>query len=187
MQSIRPMTTDEMINEYSAQTLGAIYLMYSNKYFGQMLVLIYSAVDSMGLLDASPVQVEADGVSFKAWVKKYLLPQDASFEFNEVDFWAARCSVLHTYTSRSKLSRNGKAKQIQYYSGDKTSIFASAFVAATRDIDGGSHIPAHLEDTFLAFCKGVEVFIVRLAKNCKADPVYDARMHQILQKYRMPV
>jgi len=182
----QPMTTDEMIDKYFVQTLGAIHLMYSSKYLGQMLVLIYSAVDSMGLLDAPPAQVEADGASFKAWVKKYLLPQDTTIEFNEVDFWAARCSVLHTYTSVSRLSRDDKAKQIQYYSGDRSSPFATAFVLATRMIDGGKHVPAHLEDTFLAFCKGVEAFIVELTKNCKANPAYDARLRQILQQFQMP-
>jgi hypothetical protein len=140
----------------------------------------------MGLLDAPPTQVSANGASFKAWVKKYLLPQNASFEFNDVDFWAARCAVLHTHTSQSDLSRSDNAKQIQYYSGNKNSLIASAFVTATKDIDGGKHVPAHLEDTLLAFCKGVEVFIVELAKNCKADPAYETRMSQILQPYRMP-
>ncbi len=183
MQLPQVMTTDEMIDGYALQTVGAIRLMYTNRYFGQMMVLIYSAVDSMGLLDAPPAQTEADGASFKAWVKKYLLPQNPSLEFNEVDFWAARCAVLHTHTTQSKLSKTAKAKQIQYYGGDKTSEFASAFVVATRVLEGGSHVPAHLEDTLLAFCKGVQLFVVELDKNCKADPAYKIRMQQIIQQY----
>lgn len=186
MQLPQAMTTEQMINGYATQTLGAIHLMYSNKYYGQMLVLIYSAIDSMGLLDAPPTQEDASGASFKAWVKKYLLPQNASLEFDELDFWAARCAVLHTYTSKSDLSRKDKARQIQYYSGDKKSAFATAFVAAVKDIDGGKHVAAHLEDTLLAFCKGLEAFMAVLKKNCSADPAYEKRMSDVLQQYQLP-
>ncbi len=186
MQHLKAMTTEEQIGRFALQTIEAIQLMYSNAYLGQMFVLIHSAVDSMGLLDAPPAQVEADGASFQAWVKKYLLPQNASFEFNEVDFWAARCGVLHTFTSHSRLASNGKAKQIQYYSGDKASPMATAFVTTTRQLDNGAHVPAHLEDVYVAFCKGVQAFVVELEKNCKANPAYEQRMRNILQQYQLP-
>lgn len=173
----------DLTASFVRDTIKGTRLMCEAKLFGQLMILIYSAIDSMGLLAAPASQVSASGASFKAWVSKYLLAQDRSLEFTEVDLWAARCAVLHTYTSQSDLSRKAEARQIQYYSGDKTSEFAKAFVIATRDIDNGAHVPAHIEDTWIAFCKGVIEFASDLEEKCKLDSAYEARLRNILQHH----
>ena len=146
-----------------------------------MLIVMYSTIDSMGLLDAPPTQISANGESFKNWVKTYLLPH-GQFDFNEVDCWAARCSVLHTFTSESDLSRKGTAKQIQYYAGPKDTPEAEAFVKATKQIDNGAHVPAHLEDTYQAFLKGLKSFANGLSDKCKSDSKYEKRLYKVLQQ-----
>jgi|SRR5690554_877995 len=176
--------SDDLIGKYAVNTVKATQLLYSQTLYAHLLVLIYSSIDSMGLLDAPPSQTSASGESFKNWVKKYLLP-NGKFEFNEVDFWAARCSVLHTFTSESDLSKTGKAKEIQYYSGDKESKMAKAFVAATKEIDNGKHVPAHIEDTYLAFLEGLKLFSKDLAANCKSNPTYNDRLNRVLQQFAM--
>lgn len=176
--------TESLIEKFCMNTLNATSLLYKEGLYGHMLVVLYSSIDSMGLLDAPPAQTSASGASFKNWVRKYLLV-NGTFEFNEVDFWASRCSVLHTFTSESDLSKAGKAKQIQYYSGPKDSLMAKAFVGATKDIDGGKHVTAHLEDTYLAFLESLETFPKDLLENCKNDEAYDARLCKILQKYSL--
>lgn len=179
-----PQNVDVLIEKFSVSTVEATGLLYEKTLYGQMLVLLYSSIDSMGLLDAPPEQVKATGETFKNWVKKYLLP-NGQFDFNEVDFWAARCSVLHTFTSASDLSNDGKAKEIQYYSGPKDSPVAQAFVTATKEIDNGKHVPAHIEDTYLAFLKGLGSFVEILSASCKTDPSYEKRLRQILQLFAM--
>lgn len=149
-----------------------------------MFVLMYSTIDSMGLLDAPPTQISANGESFKNWVKKYLLPH-GMFDFNEVDLWAARCSVLHTFTSESDLSKKGMAKQIQYYLGAKDTPIAEAFVKATKQIDDGAHVPANLEDTYRAFLEGLKSFETELSEKCKFDSTYEMRLRKVLQQFQM--
>jgi hypothetical protein len=173
---------DFLIEKFLNNTLDAISLLYKNNLIGQMLVVVYSAIDSMGLLDAQPHQTSATGESFKNWVIKYILPH-GHFDFNEVDFWAARCSVLHTFTSESDLSSKGRARQIQYYAGSKETEMAKAFVTATKEIDNGAHVPAHIEETYIAFLKGIKQFSVDLSNNCKTDPAYETRLRKILQKF----
>jgi len=118
------MTTKDFIDRFALDTIEATRIVYERKLFGHLMIFIYSAIDAMGLLDAPPEQTEANGKSFQAWVKKYLL-SNPEILFNEIDLWAARCSVLHTFTSQSDLSNRGKARQIQYYSGAKESLMGT--------------------------------------------------------------
>lgn len=85
----------------------------------------------MGLLNAPGDQVDATGDSFKKWVKDYLL-QNCAVDFTETDLWAARCSVLRTFAAESRLSHDGKARQLQYYGGGKESAEAKRFVEYTK-------------------------------------------------------
>lgn len=176
-------TNAELISGFSLDTIEGTRLMYKANLLGQMLVLMYSAIDSMGLLAAPPSQISATGESFKSWVNKYLLPQDSNLEFIDVDLWAARCAVLHTYTTQSDLSRKATARQIQYYSGDKNSEFSKAFVTATRDIENGAHVPVHIEDTWMAFCNGIKAFAADLEDKCKTELAYEVRLRNVLQHH----
>jgi hypothetical protein len=175
---------DDLIEKFCANTVLATKLLYDNGLYGQMLVVLYSSIDSMGLLDAPPAQVGASGESFKTWVKAYLLTQ-GTFEFTDVDFWAARCSVLHTFTSESELSSKGKAREIQYFSGPKDSPMGRAFVTATRQIDNGKHVPAHIEETYLAFLQGMQVFANALSAKSQSDPTYESRVRKVMQRYAL--
>ena len=110
---------------------------------------------------------------------------DARINFNEVDFWSARCAVLHTFTSQSDLSNCGKARELQYYSGPKDSLQAKAFVATTPLIDGGKHLPVHIEDTLLVFLDALKKVPFDLSANCKADPAYEKRLRNVLQQFSL--
>lgn len=81
------------------------------------LILIYSGIDTFGLLAAPPVALDATGDTCKQWCEKYILPRIHSVEgksVTAVDLSAARCGVLHTSTPVSKLEREGKANQFWY-------------------------------------------------------------------------
>jgi hypothetical protein len=81
------------------------------------LVLIYSGIDTLGLLAAAPDINDATGETFKNWCQKYLVARLQSVEgkpVTAIDLWAARCGVLHTSTPVSRLSREGEAHEIWY-------------------------------------------------------------------------
>jgi hypothetical protein len=174
------LTTDQMITNYLSSTVEAIWLLYGKDLYGQLLIIIYSSIDTLGLLDAPPSQSTTSGASFKNWSKKYLL-SDPNIEFSDIDLWAARCAVLHTFTSESNLSKSGKAKELQYYAGDKSSPELMQFVSATKSIDGGKHLPVHFEDLIQAFISGFERFVHDLDTNCTANAAYTDRLYNILQ------
>jgi hypothetical protein len=81
------------------------------------LTLIYSGIDTFGLLVALPDVLDATGDTYKQWCERYILPRIKSVEgdpVTSVDLWAARCGILHTSTPLSRLEREGRAHQIWY-------------------------------------------------------------------------
>lgn len=107
----------QAISEYFIDSIKAVGLLYSNKLIGQALILIFSTIDAVGLLNAPKSQKRSTQETFKSWVKKYML-NDPRVEYTARDLWASRCATLHTYTTSSDLSNSGKAKEILFYSGD---------------------------------------------------------------------
>lgn len=164
------MTTeiDQQIEFFFTNTITATSLLYRNNLYGQLLVLIYSFIDSAGLLDAPPSQTQATRDSFKNWVKKYILT-DAQINFNEVDLWSARCAVLHTFTSQSNLSNAGTAKELHYYAGPNDSDTEISFI---EQINSTEQIPVHLDGFYSVLLSAIKKFASDLANNCNNDQAY---------------
>ena len=175
-------TPKQQVEQFVANTVTAIDLLYKAQLFGQATVLMYSAIDTMGLLDAPTSQDTANGASFKAWASKYIL-NDPILPFSDVDLWGARCAVLHTFTTASDLSNAGKAKEIIFFVGQREDPMMKAFHAATLDVGKGTHVPANLGDFVCAFLDGIERFMTDLIANCEKDPVYSARLSKVLQHH----
>lgn len=175
-------TTDQMIEGYFLATTKAVGTLFREQLPGHALIIIYSAIDTCGLLDTPAEQQSATGASFKSWVKKYLLTYPG-LEFNEVDLWAARCAVLHTFTSESDLSKAGTARQLQYYTGEKSAVHIQRFITFTKSHEGGKHLPVHFGDLCEAFFKGMQSFIPYLAAHCASSQAHVARLRKVLQTH----
>ena len=97
------------------------------------LVLIYSGIDTLGLLNACAETNDATRDTFKDWCNKYLVERLSDVDVNPVtatDLYAARCGVLHTSTAISKLSREGNAREVWYQFRGRTGVNLLANVAA---------------------------------------------------------
>jgi hypothetical protein len=89
------------------------------------LTVIYSGIDSFGLLAAPPDVLDANRTTYKRWCEKYILPLLRTVEgtaIAAVDLYAARCGVLHTSTPLSSLERECDAHQVFYQFKDKTGV-----------------------------------------------------------------
>jgi hypothetical protein len=89
------------------------------------LILIFSRIDRLGWLSSDVSQQDATGETFKAWCDQYLLGDLRSVDqetFALVDLWAAPCGLLHTSIPQSKLSREGKAREVQYKFGKEVGV-----------------------------------------------------------------
>jgi hypothetical protein len=175
-------STDETIKSYISATVEATSLLFQKELYGHLLIVIYSTIDTLGLLDAPPEQISSGSDSFKNWVKKYLLSYPGT-EFNEMDLWAARCAVLHTFTAQSDLSRKGSARELIYYGGDKHSDEIKIFASNVRKMNGGKFVPVCFEDLYLALLAAIRRFIYDLEAKCQVDKACSDRLRNILQTF----
>lgn len=178
-------TTETLIARYFLETTKATTTLYRENLCGHLLIIIYSTIDTLGLLDAPPKQTEATGDSFKDWTKNYLLSWPG-IEFNETDLWSARCAVLHTFTTESRLSRDGRAKELQYYRDNKDTNEVKQAMALTIAIQGSKHLPVDIEELYLALLEGMMCFANVLLTKCDADQAYEHRLRKIIQSHPMP-
>ena len=82
------------------------------------LVLLYSTIDCMVWITRpattdEPQNEDVTRTDFKHWCSDYMNP-DATLGCSAVDLYAARCSVLHTQISQSRLSREAGARELCY-------------------------------------------------------------------------
>jgi hypothetical protein len=105
--------------------LKGIALSLENELPEQALNLIYSGIDTLGLLGAVDGITDATRSTFMPWCETYILPRVQSVEgapLTAVDLYAARCGVLHTSTPASALGRRGDAREIWYQFRGRTGI-----------------------------------------------------------------
>ncbi len=156
--------------------------MFTKRLYGYFLVVVYSTIDTFALLDAPPNQISATGESFKAWTDKYFLPHTDG-TYNSIDLWAARCSVMHAFSTVSDLSRSGKARQLQYYLADKDSPSAKHFVMINNQMDRGAHVAVHLGEIGDTFLKSLTMFHPVLLENVTTSEPHASRLKLVVQMY----
>jgi hypothetical protein len=117
-----------------------------------MLMLLYSSIDIMSSLARE--HNSTNRKAFVKWVKKYLLP-DSSLSCSAMDLYSARCALLHSLSTESDLSRNGKAIEIYYAWGKGDISDLNKYIHLFKHKAVGIHI----DELFTAFRKGIDGFI----------------------------
>lgn len=88
------------------------------------LILIYSGIDAIASLDRPDGAVFTSRDDYVRWVDSYLKFENGSLAGLEI--YSARCAILHTYGSSSRLSEQGKARQVGYIAGGGPDIVESS-------------------------------------------------------------
>jgi hypothetical protein len=95
-----------------------LYIAVSNcleqDFIESAMILLYAGIDAMAWLNLPPNVNDVEGADFKRWVADYFLP-GSRFNCSPEDMYGARCGLVHTNTSESKLNRKGRATKIFYY------------------------------------------------------------------------
>jgi hypothetical protein len=162
--------TKQVYERNVEELLNAIEACLKSRLILPGLLLLYAGIDIMAWLNRQKYRVDSKPDDFIEWVERYVLP-NAGLACNGIDLYAARCSLLHSYTSESRLSRKGRAKQIFYAWG----------VAPTENlqqlinyVDKYPAIAVHVDNLFRSFQVGVQSFKQTLCNNpVKAKLVYE--------------
>lgn len=171
----------EKFDNYLIQTVDAIDLLYQHKLYGQMLIIMYSAIDSFGLIDSPLSNKKANGDTFKKWVAKYLL-SSPKFNISSIDLWSSRCSLLHTHTSKSNLSNQKKAKEIQYFSGDRNNLYMKKILETAPLMGNRNNIVIIIEELVESFLNGLIKFESDFKLKVKSNESWMDRVKEILSK-----
>jgi hypothetical protein len=81
------------------------------------LILIYSGIDALASLNRPKENEKVTRVDYKKWCIDYLLPA-GDLNCSATDLYSARCSILHTNTAVSDLSKKDEAAELIYFIGD---------------------------------------------------------------------
>ncbi len=163
--------TQENMELQILRLVSAIDLCLSKKFITPSLILIYSTIDIMAWLDQHEGHEDVQRDDFIRWADKYILP-DSGLSSTAIDLYAARCSLLHSNTAESALTRKGDATRIMYAWGN----------AREEDLEGviefvGTY-PAraiHVEKLFAALKAGIERFLLHIENDPTRDAVVRAR------------
>jgi hypothetical protein len=114
---------EDPLTEWINERVRAIRLCLESGLPEPAITLIYSGIDTIGLLDAPADQLDANKDSFIEWSERYIVPSLRAIDGEQVaalDLYSARCGILHVSSPISKLAREGEAREIWYKSSKGT-------------------------------------------------------------------
>jgi hypothetical protein len=145
------------------------------------VALLYSLIDLMAWLSRPGGQDDVHRADFVRWVDKYLLPIPDS-SYGAIDLYAARCSIIHSYTAESKLSREGDASRVCYTMGDRD----PKRLQSDLDSVGYAAIVVHVDSLFKAVLKSIDIFKDDLNSNEKLAAIVFGRSETKFYSYLPP-
>jgi hypothetical protein len=90
-----------------------IRLLLEHNHVRAALTLTFAGIDSMAYLGMPATQTEVTRNDFVAWAESYIhIPADPPI--SGLEWYGARCGLVHTYTPYSKLSREKGCRIIGY-------------------------------------------------------------------------
>ncbi len=168
-----------------AELLAAIQHCALHELTTPALILVYSAIDIAGWLDATIER--PPGERFRGWVERYLLPAQPTLECTAEDLWGARCGLVHTMSPDSHQSAKGAARRIYYSVGDSSSAplqeMLEIFRAVTTQLVELQALPPIPTDIVMVrvndLVSAFQVAVDRFLTEVEAHP---HRVDQLLQK-----
>jgi len=134
------------------------------------LIVLYTAVDIFGSTLRPETEPDTAGCYFKKWVDDYMIA-GSQLPFVSDDLWGARCALLHTHTTSSKLSRAGKARELHYYRSYGRPV-PPAMQTALGSLSPKGKQFLDLDAMHGAFVDGTRRFIVAIQR----DPALEKRV-----------
>ncbi len=136
------------------------------------LILIYSGIDIMAWLYRPENQPDVQRLDFIEWSEKFLLP-GSELSCDAIDLYSARCALIHSNIPKSRLTREGIAKQLSYAWGPaKVSVLQKVIEdKGTSSTD----VAVHVDTLFEAFTKAIGNYMNYLSENPEKREIVLAR------------
>ena len=149
--------------KFTIDTLEALNLLQKHGKMTQLLIILYSAIDTMAWVGLPSGDITRRG--FKDWVNQYFLP-GTSLRCTADDLYSARCALLHSHTAESSDTSKGVARQIWYYGKGKSEDFLIKQIEDRKDV-----VAVRVVDLILAFSDGAFRHIEDIGKDPEKSKV----------------
>lgn len=169
------MSTEALI-ENTTRHIMAIDLCVENKLRMPALILVYSGIDIFASLNRPVEKEEGTRKDFKEWCERYLL-SSIELPCSANDLYAARCGVVHSYSSESRLSRNNEADEIVYSWGNQS---PEPLQKVLKHIGHSAHV-IHIETLVNVFKKGVAEFLEEVGKDKSKESLVVSRAAKLFK------
>jgi hypothetical protein len=137
--------------------MTAISKLVEANLYTQALIILYSAIDTLAWSDL-PVG-DVSRTDFCCWVTTFMSPE-RTLGCTAEDLYSARCALLQSNGSESKLSREGRASELWYATSPKSVSSIETFAQSK----GASNVKVISFTSLIdVFVKGVEKFNEELA------------------------
>lgn len=153
------------------QNLDGIDLCIKTELIFPALALIYSSIDIMAWMAYGDIGVKK---RFTDWIDRWMY-RNRGLEASSTDLYAARCSVLHTLTPDSDLSKKGNANIVAYAWGT-ADLNHYKEVAKERGITDQSFI--HVNDLFDIYKEGVNEFLSDVESDSELQKSFNERIEK---------
>lgn len=159
---------DHIINVIYNQIKIGICVALEHNCYSSAIILIYSGIDTMAYLDMPEGQQDVTRDDFVRWADTYIhFPCDE--QVKGLEFYGARCGMLHTFSSASGLSREGKVRQIGYT--DKFVPEVCFRPEVSKDL-----VMISIDGFAKSFFTGVDSFLVRTFAGKKKARLAEQRL-----------
>jgi hypothetical protein len=151
------------VNEFTT----AIKLLLDAGHTLPALIMLYAAIDILGSLLRLEWEPDTKGEYFKKWVDDYMIA-DSRIAFTSEELWSARCGLLHTHTASSKLSRQGKARQLHYFQAHGAPL-PPAMQHAMKDALAHGKLFVDVDALCTVFTNGAQLFLAALQSDAALE------------------
>jgi len=163
---------DPIINVIHKGIKDSIRVAIKNRCYGASVILILSGIDAMAYLDMPGSQEDVNREDFIDWSEKYI-KFPCKEQITGLDLYGARCGMLHNYSSQSKLSREGKCRQIGYMDKSTPEIRYNSNVS--KDL-----VLVSIEGLATAFFNGIDKFLIDLFSNENKARIAEQRLKELV-------
>ena len=151
-----------------------IRLLVDSQFFFAALALTYSGIDAMAFLGIPASQNEVGSPDFIAWCDRYL-DLNCPEQPTGIEWWGARCGVLHTHSGISRQSRGGKARLIHYVDQCDPPVRCSSESSETSE----QIVVVSIDHLVSAFFKGMDQYLIHLFADPKRREIAEDRLQDM--------
>lgn len=168
------LSRDPIINVIHNGIKRGIRVALENECWRAAALLTLSGIDTMAYLNMPQGQEDVTRQDFTQWADKYI-QFPCKEQLTGLDLYGARCAMLHHYGTASKLSRDGKCREVGYMYKSKPDVRFNPQVSTEM-------VLVCVEGLAEAFFKGVDRFLIDVFADKSKAPVAEERFTRLCHK-----